>query len=44
MDFEAHAFEPDTVPAVLDSSLRFILRGLGVSEDRIETLAQGAQP
>ncbi len=42
--FEAHAFDPDTVPAVLDSSLRFILRGLGVSEDRIETLAQGAQP
>jgi AcrR family transcriptional regulator len=36
--FEAHAFEPASVPAVVDSSLRFILRGLGVSEPRIETL------
>ena len=36
--FDAHAFAPDTVPAVVTQSLRFTLRGIGVAPDRVEDL------
>lgn len=41
--FDAHAYAPDTIDAVVEESLRFTLRGLGVDAPRTEELVSSRE-